>query len=70
MPGNPDEVERVLRAITDCDDEDAAADLEFLFAYERHAALVKALDWPQIPYQQGFDYLTKDGPPPDWWVIN
>jgi hypothetical protein len=59
MPGNQLEVERVLRA----DDE------QFVFAYERHAALVKALDWPAIPYQQGFDYLMKDGSPSGWRVI-
>jgi hypothetical protein len=69
MPGNAVEVERILRTTTDCNDEGADVEEEFVFAWERHAALVKALDWPDIPYQQGFDYLTKDGAPPDWCVI-
>lgn len=61
MPGNHLEVERILRA----DDEQ-----QFVFAYERHAALVKALDWPAIPYQKGFDYLMQDGPPAGWRAVS
>jgi hypothetical protein len=50
--------------MADCD-EDGGTEEEFVFAWERHAALLKALDWPDVPYQQGFDYLTQDGPPAD-----
>lgn len=70
MPGNAVEVERVLRAMPDSDDEDADTEEEFVFAWEHHAALVKALDWPEIPYQQGFDYLKQDGPPPEWRLVS
>jgi hypothetical protein len=56
MPGDTAEVARVLRN----GNEDHE---EFLFAMDRHAALLKALAWPVVPFQQGFDYLTQDGLP-------
>ena len=46
------------------DDED-----EFVFATERHAALISALGWPDIPYQWGFGYLTKERPDSRWNLV-
>jgi hypothetical protein len=68
IPGNLAEVERVLGA-TAADDEDADTGPEFVFEWERHAALLKALDWPDVPYQQGFDYLLTEGATSDWRLI-
>lgn len=66
MPGNQGEVERVLRAATDLDAGDSDVEPEFLFAYDRHAALIKALDWPAIPFLKGFDYLKQEVSPSGW----
>jgi hypothetical protein len=61
MPGDAAEVKRILRVMGD--------DEEFVFAFERHAALLKALDCPDIPYQQGFTYITQEGAPADWRAV-
>jgi len=62
MPGNASEVERILRTTADSE--------EFVFASERQAALLKALDCPEIPYQQGFTYITEDGAPAGWRTVS
>jgi len=67
MPGDPTEVDRVLHTVATCEEDDS--DDEFVFAGERHTALVSALDWPEVPYQQGFDYLTKEGLDSRWHVV-
>jgi hypothetical protein len=61
MPGNAAEIERILRTPGDSD--------EFVFASERQAALLKALDCPEIPCQQGFTYITEEGAPADWRTV-
>jgi hypothetical protein len=68
MSGDAAEVERILRHVPDCD-EDADTEEEFVFEWERHAALLRALNWPEIPYQQGFDYLIKDLVQSAWRLI-
>jgi hypothetical protein len=66
MPGNQSEVDRVLRTATSCEEDDGED--EFVFAGERHAALVSALDWPEIPYQQSFGYLTRERLDSRWHI--
>jgi hypothetical protein len=67
MPGNRAELDRVLHTAPSWEEGDN--DDEFVFAVERHAALVRSLDWPGIPYQQGFDYLTKERSDSQWHFI-
>jgi hypothetical protein len=66
MPGDPTEVDRVLHTAITCKDDDSD---DFVFAGERHAALISALGWPDVPYQQGFDYLTKQRLDSQWRVV-
>jgi hypothetical protein len=61
MPGNAAEAERILREPADSD--------EFLFAFRRHEALLKALDWPDVPCQQGFTYIKEVGEAVDWRAV-
>jgi hypothetical protein len=67
MPGNPVEVERILRRMPKYDDgEDEEG---FVFEWERHAGLIKALDWPDVPYQQGFGYLKNESSSSSWQLV-
>lgn len=67
MPGNHVDIDRVLHTPTSSLEDDGED--EFVFATERHAALISALDWPDVPYQQGFDYLTKERLDSRWHVV-
>lgn len=67
MPGDRIEVDRVLHTATSCEEDDGED--QFVFATERHAALVNALGWPTVPHQQGFDYLSKERLDSQWRLI-
>ncbi len=60
MPGDPGEVERVLRAENES---------EFLFAVNRHAALLKALGCPPIPFESGYRCVEQQGDTSEWRTI-
>jgi hypothetical protein len=71
LPGDPAQVERVLRSIGDAD---------FCSASDRHMALLKALDWPDAVnpidapeadplYLKTFTSIRAQGPPEGWLRI-
>jgi hypothetical protein len=68
MPGDAVKAERILRSVAS-DEEETGIEEEFVFEWERHAALLRALDWPEVQYQQGFDYLVKDAPQSGWRLV-
>ena len=70
MPGNAAEVERILRTVSDDDDENPDLETEFVFAWERHVALTHALGWPEVPCHEGFQYLKRDGAAAGWRLIS
>jgi hypothetical protein len=67
MPGNQPDVDRVLHTPTSCEEDDGED--VFVFASERHAALISALGWPDLPYGQGFGYLNRERLDSQWHVV-
>lgn len=59
MPGVVSEVERVLRSTDD----------ELALAMERHWALVRALQWPPLQFQQGYQYIAEDENAENWQKV-